>query len=595
MTSSKALKLQAEAVRLVIWDLDETFWTGTLAETGQAEIIPYHCKIVEDLVGRGIMNSICSKNDLAAVRNVLESAGLWDKFIFPSVDWSAKGPRIKALIEQIKLRPASVLFIDDNPGNLAEVAALIPGIQVANEKIIPELLLDSRLQGAPDLNFERLSHYKILEHRQRDLQVVSGDNIEFLKQSGISITFEYDIEGNIDRAIELINRTNQLNYTKRRLSEDTETARKELREAVSGYDVRAALIRLRDRYGDYGYCGIYIIAAFELTHFAFSCRILGMGVERWVYRYLGQPRISVKEPVANRLWQPEMVDWIKLDSDSPAIRGATSAKIAIPELRLRGGCHLEPIAHYFQPYTSKMVRETNDTIGHLFFRADCSANLLQYPRFRDDLNGELKELDLSATVFETGLFEPIETGGIIILSFWGDAYVENLRHRVKRYYMPNNFADGLWEARIWDAEHIEKMRQQGTLSSEVAVKLGALVPVRAGLFQSEPALSGLHACQNLEEILEKLPENAVVFVVMPSEYDLTTDGLKVHSEIRKYNYEVRKLSEQYRHVHFLYTDDYVNSASQRQLRFLHFNRQVYYNMFEDIMAKYRTLSLEDVR
>lgn len=50
----------------------------------------------------------------------------------------------------------------------------------------------------------------------------------FLRTSDIRLIIEHDIEPHIDRAIELINRTNQLNFTKRRLPEDIEAARLEL-------------------------------------------------------------------------------------------------------------------------------------------------------------------------------------------------------------------------------------------------------------------------------------------------------------------------------------------------------------------------------
>ena len=52
--------------KLVIWDLDETFWDGTLSE-GSIKFNPEHLQLVEDLTLKGIMNSICSKNDHSAV------------------------------------------------------------------------------------------------------------------------------------------------------------------------------------------------------------------------------------------------------------------------------------------------------------------------------------------------------------------------------------------------------------------------------------------------------------------------------------------------------------------------------------------------
>ena len=39
----------------------------------------------------------------------------------------------------------------------------------------------------------------------------ANDSIAFLRESGIRIIIDHDVEANIDRAIELINRTNQWN------------------------------------------------------------------------------------------------------------------------------------------------------------------------------------------------------------------------------------------------------------------------------------------------------------------------------------------------------------------------------------------------
>jgi len=66
-----------EPVRLVIWDLDETFWKGTLSEGG-ITFCPEHRDIVIALAERGIISTICSKNDLEAVRDLLNEHEVWD-------------------------------------------------------------------------------------------------------------------------------------------------------------------------------------------------------------------------------------------------------------------------------------------------------------------------------------------------------------------------------------------------------------------------------------------------------------------------------------------------------------------------------------
>ena len=92
-----------EPVRLVIWDLDETFWKGTLSE-GPIALVPETSGIVRELARRGIVSSICSKNDFEQVRSTLQAEDLWDYFIFPSINLEAKGPRINSLIDAVQLR-----------------------------------------------------------------------------------------------------------------------------------------------------------------------------------------------------------------------------------------------------------------------------------------------------------------------------------------------------------------------------------------------------------------------------------------------------------------------------------------------------------
>ena len=107
---------QFEKIKLIIWDLDETFWKGTLSEEG-VQIPEVNRQLILQLTDIGIVNSICSKNDFDKVQKQMEKENLWEYFVFPSVNWEAKGNRIKQTIEDMQLRPANVLFLDDNPSN----------------------------------------------------------------------------------------------------------------------------------------------------------------------------------------------------------------------------------------------------------------------------------------------------------------------------------------------------------------------------------------------------------------------------------------------------------------------------------------------
>ena len=94
-------------IKLVIWDLDNTFWKGIISETA-IEPIDSHLQLVKDLVDCGIVNSICSKNNFEICDTKLIELQIREYFVFPSIDWSPKGLRVKDLIKSMSLRAENV-------------------------------------------------------------------------------------------------------------------------------------------------------------------------------------------------------------------------------------------------------------------------------------------------------------------------------------------------------------------------------------------------------------------------------------------------------------------------------------------------------
>ena len=126
------------SVKLIIWDMDETFWSGVLSE-GNARFLPSRLKLIKDITLAGVVNSVCSKNDKEKTEYFLRENGALEYFVFNSVNWSPKGERINQIITEMNLRPVNVLFIDDNPINLREAEKYSEGIMTATPDIIPEL------------------------------------------------------------------------------------------------------------------------------------------------------------------------------------------------------------------------------------------------------------------------------------------------------------------------------------------------------------------------------------------------------------------------------------------------------------------------
>ena len=153
--------IRLDSVKLIIWDLDDTFWSGTLSEGGA--ILPdENAALVRDLTDCGIINSICSKNEFEPTKQHLQDLGVWDLFVFPSINWDSKGPQLKDKLDKMALRPVNVLFLDDNPSNLGEAKHFLPDIQTGGPEVIPELIRKVGEMEKKDTAHTILKQYNVL-------------------------------------------------------------------------------------------------------------------------------------------------------------------------------------------------------------------------------------------------------------------------------------------------------------------------------------------------------------------------------------------------------------------------------------------------
>ena len=358
------------AVKLVIWDLDDTFWNGTLSE-GPVVAIPSNIQMLERLARRGIVSSVCSKNDFEQAKCELEKLGAWDYIVFPVIQWAPKGQAIADLIDRMNFRTENVVFIDDNPANLHDALYYNPDLNCCINATTLESWIDhSVLAGKADPMLRRLNAYKQLEKRDQSKRELQLSNTDFLRQSHITCEISYDIEPHLERVIELANRTNQLNFTKRRLDSDERVS--EFVDALSTFGYQAGIVRVRDKYADYGIVGFFLIhATFKgkvYNHFVFSCRILNMGVEQYVDEFLRSPELTVQQPVANPVSSFDRVDWISANDG-----GAIAGPLHQHRILVVGGCDMLQFATYCSAHS---VEFTNRAAGDLIVRFDDPAFFL---------------------------------------------------------------------------------------------------------------------------------------------------------------------------------------------------------------------------
>jgi FkbH-like protein len=560
-----------EPVRLVIWDLDETFWQGTITEGGHRYNQANH-DIVLELARRGIMSSICSKNDAPVVQDILTRMGIWDSFIFPSINWEPKGPRIAALIEAVQLRPQSVLFIDDNPSNINEARHFVPGLQTADETAAATLLENPLLQGKDDRGLTRLAQYKVLEKRrvdEADAVASGGSNEAFLRASNIRVRVERDIEAHLDRAIELINRTNQLNFTKRRLPEEPGAARAALHKLLDEHRVQAGLLEVSDRYGDYGFCGFYAARSGSdgpfLVHFCFSCRVLGMGVEAWTYQQIGRPALSVRGNVLSDPPGAARVDWINAgNADAPAAQAAQAAGAS--SVAARGGCVLGPLLHYFAAGAREIIGEYNTVRQGNAVRLDHS---LCFRHALDGLSPEALEavtlLGYQKQDFQSRYFDHSGPHPIWVFSNWADLVCPIYRHRATGLRIPYK---------------PPKPRP---------VKTEAMLRVEENLaahFEPDGEIGEAELRDNLRAVFSRVPAHGRMFVLLAIE-TMAKDGVsrKMVRRVRQNDW-TRQVAAEFATVSVLDMADFIEDSAEVKegSGAGHFDRMVYFRVYQHIAA-----------
>ncbi|MFA6118234.1 MAG: hypothetical protein WC729_29885 [Sphingomonas sp.] len=346
-------------VKLVVWDLDDTFWQGTLSEEPITPI-QNNIDLVIALAHRGIVSSICSKNEKSSVESELGRMGVWEYFVLPSISFASKGRSIRNVIDALQLRPENVVLIDDNPSVLAEAAFTCPGIMCLDNPSRLAAQMDcTHLQGSADSDLTRLSHYRLLAARyDSKLNSDEGDE-EFLRQSEIRIDIDYEVESHFDRIIELINRSNQLNYTKIRIVTDED--KDAFHQSLDAFGFKAGIVRAWDKYGDYGVVGFFMTLAtlreYKLEHFVFSCRIMNMGIEQFVYDFLNRPTIDVVPPVATPIDKYPAVDWIEIGASHEIV-----SKLRQQRIVLIGGCDMLQLSTYCSSQSVEFTNRDNDGI-----------------------------------------------------------------------------------------------------------------------------------------------------------------------------------------------------------------------------------------
>jgi hypothetical protein len=186
-----------------------------------------------------------------------------------------------------------------------------------------------------------VGEYRQLEAK-RAAKTASGlDNREFLETCNIRVALirRSDNLPFADRIEELINRTNQMNFTNSRVSIGS------MGEYLVNPRHESFSVFVWDDFGFYGLVGFAAITDASINHLTYSCRIMNMGVEQAVGAVLLANFPAVTLP--HEMFQ---TPWIKfVDARDQEFLARLSQEIEIVEpvpLRVMANCQSGAIVHY---------------------------------------------------------------------------------------------------------------------------------------------------------------------------------------------------------------------------------------------------------
>lgn len=287
--------------KVIVLDCDNTLWQGVCGEDGPSgvKVGPGYRALQEFMIAQrdaGMLLCLSSKNNEQDVWKVFEETpGMILKrehFVSSRINWEPKSGNLRSLSKELQLGTDSFIFLDDSATERAEVEARCPEVLTLQ---LPEQETEIKRFLSHVWAFDQL---KITEEdRQRsdfyaqnagrDQLLTSAVSLEdFLAGLELQVEFRPMTKAELPRVAQLLQRTNQFNFTSLRRSES------EVDQLCLAGEAECQVIQLRDRFGDYGLVGAMIFTRrpglLDVDNVLLSCRALGRQVEHRMLSHLGR-------------------------------------------------------------------------------------------------------------------------------------------------------------------------------------------------------------------------------------------------------------------------------------------------------------------
>jgi FkbH-like protein len=283
------------SAKAVFVDFDNTLWEGVMAD---GSVVHNHAgqELLKELRRAGVLLVALSKNDPANIR--------WDEmsldpddFVLHKISWRPKPEGVAEAIHELDLAPSAFILLDDNPAERALVQENVPGVRALDPadafawRTLRRWLDSPSTKQTPEA-LKRTEIYREAAERRRALSTGLDDYGTMLASLELVATVREATEADLERLLELVQRTNQFNTTTVRRS------RAELVALLQSDDHRVTVAGLGDRFGDLGIVATVITdhsrpGVADIDNFVMSCRAMGFGLEYLLLNELTSTRPDV--------------------------------------------------------------------------------------------------------------------------------------------------------------------------------------------------------------------------------------------------------------------------------------------------------------
>lgn len=298
--------------KVLVLDLDNTLWGGTIGDLGpggiqlgqgsaEGEAFILFQQYAKSLQDRGILLAVCSKNDDLKAREPFEMRSdmilkLSDISCFVA-NWNDKAQNLRDIASNLSLGVDSLVFVDDNPAERALVRRLLPEVAVPEIPEDPsgyiEALAKHRYFETSSFTKEDAQRAKYYaQNAKREMLSSKAEDLDqFLASLEMKAVFDPVSSLNIERATQLINKSNQFNLTTTRYTQA------EVFDLCKDPDWITLTISLKDSLGDNGLIAVLLLrkegVRLHIESWLMSCRVLLRGVEHLTVNQIVKCAVSL--------------------------------------------------------------------------------------------------------------------------------------------------------------------------------------------------------------------------------------------------------------------------------------------------------------